>query len=105
MDVQMPEMDGFECTAMIRDREQATGVHLRIVAMTAHAMSGDEARCLEAGMDAYLSKPIEPNALFDVVDQQLLISRTGGEPRRTTPRGSDAIQTVIVAGTEIDRRV
>ena len=103
MDVQMPEMDGFECTAMIRDREQVTGVHLPIVAMTAHAMSGDEARCLAAGMDAYLSKPIEPNALFDVVDRQLLISRTGGELRRTTPRDSDTIQSVAVDGTGNDR--
>jgi CheY-like chemotaxis protein len=67
----MPEMDGFECTALIRSREQAAGVHLPIVAMTAHAMSGDEARCLEAGMDAYVSKPIDPDTLFDVVDQQL----------------------------------
>jgi PAS domain S-box-containing protein len=75
MDVQMPEMGGFECTAIIRDREQGTRVHLPIVAMTAHAMSGDEARCLAAGMDAYLSKPIEPNALFDVVERQLLHSK------------------------------
>jgi CheY-like chemotaxis protein len=104
MDVQMPEMDGFECTAMIRSKEPVTRVHLPIVAMTAHAMSGDEARCLAAGMDAYLSKPIEPNALFDVVDRQLLVSRTGGELRRTIPRGSDAFQSVAVAGTENDRR-
>jgi CheY-like chemotaxis protein len=67
-------------------------------------MSGDEARCLEAGMDAYLSKPIEPNALVDVVERQLLGSRTGGEPRRTTPRDSDAYQSVAVAGTENDPR-
>ena len=71
MDVQMPEMDGFECTAVIREREQATGAHLSIVAMTAHAMNGDEARCLAAGMDAYLSKPIRPDDLFELIDRQL----------------------------------
>jgi two-component system sensor histidine kinase/response regulator len=103
MDVQMPDMDGFECTAIIRAREQTTRVHLPIIAMTAHAMSGDEARCLKAGMDAYLSKPIEPNALFDVVDRQLLGSRTGGELRRTTPRDADPYQSVAVS-TENDRR-
>ena len=81
MDVQMPEMDGFECTAMIRDKELVTRVHLPIVAMTANAMNGDEARCLAAGMDAYLSKRIEPKALFDVVERQLLVSSTGGEIR------------------------
>ena len=68
MDVQMPEMDGFECTAIIREREQMTGCHLPIIAMTAHAMKGDEARCLAAGMDAYLSKPIQPDELFDVIE-------------------------------------
>jgi PAS domain S-box-containing protein len=78
MDVQMPEMDGFECTAAIRDREQATERHLPIVAMTAHAMIGDEARCLAAGMDAYLSKPVEPDALYDVVERYLPFSRAGG---------------------------
>jgi CheY-like chemotaxis protein len=103
MDVQMPEMDGFECTAIIRKIEQVTHVHLPIVAMTAHAMSGDEARCLEAGMDAYLSKPIEPNALFDVVDRQLLVSATGDEPRATKPRHTGALQSVAVASRENDR--
>jgi two-component system sensor histidine kinase/response regulator len=68
MDVQMPEMDGFEATAIIRERERHTpGVHLPIIAMTAHTMKGDAARCLAAGMDAYVSKPIRPNALFDVI--------------------------------------
>jgi CheY-like chemotaxis protein len=69
MDVQMPEMDGFEATAKIREQEEATGRHLPIIAMTAHAMKGDEERCLAAGMDAYVSKPINPAEMFAVVDK------------------------------------
>ena len=73
MDVQMPELDGFACTALIRARERATRVHLFVVAMTAHAMEGDEARCLAAGMDAYLSKPIQPASLIDTVEREISI--------------------------------
>ncbi len=67
MDVQMPEIDGFQATAAIRSKEEASGGHLPIVAMTAHAMQGDRERCLAAGMDAYVSKPINARTLFAVV--------------------------------------
>jgi two-component system sensor histidine kinase/response regulator len=67
MDVQMPEMDGLEATARVREREKNTGTHIPIVAMTAHAMAGDKERCLQAGMDAYISKPLAVKELLGVV--------------------------------------
>jgi len=71
MDVQMPEMDGLEATAAIREHERASGGHLPIVALTAHAMKGDAERCLAAGMDAYLAKPLQPRELASVIASAL----------------------------------
>ena len=67
MDVQMPEMDGLEATAAIRKLENQSGRHIPIVAMTAHAMKGDRERCLDAGMDDYLAKPVDAKALMEVL--------------------------------------
>jgi len=68
MDVQMPEMDGFEATIAIRERERATGTHVHIVAMTAHALAEDADRCIRSGMDGYLSKPLDAKTLHAAVE-------------------------------------
>jgi CheY-like chemotaxis protein len=68
MDVQMPTMDGFEATSIIREREKESGAHIPIIAMTAHAMKGDRERCLEVGMDGYIAKPIRAKDLYETVE-------------------------------------
>jgi CheY-like chemotaxis protein len=75
MDVQMPNMDGLEAAAAIRALERGTARHIPIVAMTAHAMKGDQERCLAAGMDNYISKPIQPDHMMDVI--ALATGKTG----------------------------
>jgi CheY-like chemotaxis protein len=85
MDVQMPEMGGFEATALIRDGEKKTGKHLPIIAMTADAMKGDRERCLANGMDAYVSKPIVAANLFWAIDEALAVSDKEMTLRKTTP--------------------
>ena len=84
MDVQMPEMDGFQATAAIREKEKATGNHIPIIAMTAHALKGDRERCLNGGMDGYIAKPIEPDELFRVVESLAPAKTSEAKP---TPSG------------------
>jgi signal transduction histidine kinase/CheY-like chemotaxis protein len=75
MDIQMPEIDGLEVTATIRQRETLGRKHIPIIAMTAHAMVGDRDRCLHAGMDHYLSKPLDPKQLFAAIEYFCLVSK------------------------------
>jgi CheY-like chemotaxis protein/HPt (histidine-containing phosphotransfer) domain-containing protein len=81
MDIQMPEMDGLEAAAGIRNREQGSGNRVPILAMTAHAMRGDKEKCLASGMDGYVSKPIRPAELFAEIDKWV-----------KAPQGSDTVQ-------------
>jgi PAS domain S-box-containing protein len=88
MDVQMPEMDGLEATARIREKEQASSRHIPIIAMTAHAMAGDRQRCLESGMDDYVSKPIRAKELFAKIGELCRGPAAAAEapaPRSTLP--------------------
>jgi PAS domain S-box-containing protein len=88
MDVQMPDLGGFEATALIREAERRTGGHLRIIAMTAHAMNGDRERCIDAGMDGYLSKPIDREMLFAIVED----SSPAAAPRRPAVDHSSTLE-------------
>ena len=90
MDVQMPGMDGFEATALIRGDEMSTGAHLPIIAMTAHAMEGDRQRCLDAGMDGYISKPIKVDDLIETIENlgSFPLNTEERPPRRESRRAA-----------------
>jgi CheY-like chemotaxis protein len=86
MDLQMPEMDGFEATAAIRQNEKHNGAHQSVIALTAHAMKGDRERCLAAGMDGYLSKPIRPEELDDLLQGYIARRMDLATPSETAER-------------------
>jgi signal transduction histidine kinase/ActR/RegA family two-component response regulator/HPt (histidine-containing phosphotransfer) domain-containing protein len=93
MDLQMPVMGGLEATAAIRQQEEGTGRHTRIVAMTAHAMNADRERCMKGGMDGFLSKPIEPHLLFAAVESDPHADGPWTAVAAAAPAPSDARMT------------
>ncbi len=96
MDVQMPRMDGIETTTAIRNREKITGGYTPIVALTAHAMVGDRERCLKAGMDGYLIKPIQPATLLEAIERLHL---AGGRSKRAQ------VEKIVLDRTTLLERV
>jgi two-component system sensor histidine kinase/response regulator len=92
MDMQMPEMGGAEAMAIIRERERATGAHIPIVAVTAHALAGDRERCLNAGADGYVSKPVSADALFAAIEAVL-------PERSEAPAAAPTPTTTVVTPT------
>jgi two-component system, sensor histidine kinase and response regulator len=95
MDVHMPEMGGFEATGLIRQREKANGRRLPIVAVTARAMTGDRERCLEAGMDDYLTKPMKVKDLLDIIDR-LVVKSSVAEEEPAHPTGESAFEDRVL---------
>src|SRR6202044_854188 len=95
MDVQMPEMGGLEATRAIRENEKVTSQHVPIIAMTAHAMQGDRERCLEAGMDGYLSKPLDPKIFHQTVESMASRQSTR-ESETPAPINKDAVDAGVL---------
>jgi CheY-like chemotaxis protein/HPt (histidine-containing phosphotransfer) domain-containing protein len=110
MDVQMPEMGGFEATAAIRERERGTGARLPIIAMTARAMKGDRERCLEAGMDDYIPKPIRRDELYQVLEGAVLgapaeVHDVDGGDGADGAIDADALRVLVDGNTQLLREL
>ena len=104
MDMQMPEMDGFEATGILREKEKKTGRRQPVVAMTALAMNGDRERCLAVGMDGYISKPIRPQELDDLLDKYLA-RKSNPNSREPEPAGNGSVDVPqLLDRIEDDRR-
>jgi PAS domain S-box-containing protein len=99
MDVQMPNLGGFEATALIRQREQSTGRHIPIIAMTARAMKGNREECLTAGFDAYLAKPLRAQELHDLIEQ--MAERFPPPPAPTPPALDQEVLHDLVGGDAV----
>jgi len=79
MDIQMPKIDGFQATSLIREKEKSSGHHIPIIAITAHAMRGDSEKCIQGGMDEYISKPIKADRLLTLIDRLVQKPKTNTE--------------------------
>ena len=99
MDMQMPEMDGFEATSALREREKSTGRHQAVVAMTALAMNGDRERCLAVGMDGYISKPIRPQELDELLDGYI------ARKAAVVPQKSEIVSSDVVDAAQLLDRI
>lgn len=99
MDMQMPEMDGFEATSALREREKSTGRHQAVVAMTALAMNGDRERCMAVGMDGYISKPIRPQELDELLDGYI------ARKAAVVPQKSEIVSSDVVDAAQLLDRI
>ncbi len=102
MDIQMPGMDGFATTRLIRGGEKLSGSHIPIIAMTAYAVKGDREKCLEAGMDGYISKPIRPAQLHAEIEAILQAGKRNGFNRKLHPAGSSDASPQLCGSTQGD---